>query len=230
MVMFNERLKQLREESKYSQSEFAEQLKLYSRRNKGFSKSSINMYERGEREPGLEALEIIADYFNVDMDYLFGRSDYRNKLAWLDDLNSGEIPVVPTNVVTMNANGKRRLPRIGRIACGGPILAVENIEDYDCVPEKWKADFTLLCVGDSMAPKILDGDLVAIRRQPIVDNGQIAAVIIDKEATLKRVRIYPDHMMLLPENPEFQPIILTEDEMNSTLIAGRVVGICRDIN
>lgn len=73
------------------------------------------------------------------------------------------------------------------------------MEEYDSVPEHWKADFTLVCVGDSMAPKIQDGDLVAIKQQETVENGQIAAVLIDNEATLKRVYVYPDKLILRPE-------------------------------
>lgn len=79
MPKFNERLKQLRQEADLSQAEFAKQI--------GTSKSSVNMYERGEREPGIDTLEAIADYFNVDMDYLLGKSDHRNKLAWLEELD-----------------------------------------------------------------------------------------------------------------------------------------------
>ena len=76
MAKFNERLKSLRRESGLSQQDFAKQL--------GTSKSSINMYERGEREPGLEMLEAMADYFNVDMDYLLGKSTHKSKSAWLE--------------------------------------------------------------------------------------------------------------------------------------------------
>lgn len=79
MPQFNERLKLLRREAGLSQQEFASQI--------GISKSSVNMYERGEREPNLETQEAIADYFNVDLDFLFGRSEHRNKSAWLEELD-----------------------------------------------------------------------------------------------------------------------------------------------
>lgn len=120
-----------------------------------------------------------------------------------------------------------RVPRIGRIACGTPILSEENIEDYDSIPHTWRADFTLICVGDSMLPSVQDGDLVAIRKQPIVENGEIAAVLIDDEATLKRVYRYPGKLILQPENPSFEPIILIEDEINRASIEGKAVGFCR---
>ncbi len=119
------------------------------------------------------------------------------------------------------------VPRIGRIACGNPILAEENVENYDSIPINWRADFTLLCAGDSMLPRIQDGDLVAIRRQPMVENGEIAAVRIEDEATLKRVYTYPDRLVLQPENPSFAPIVLIGEEINSVRIEGKAVGLCR---
>ena len=91
MPKFNERLKLLRQETGLSQQDFAKQV--------GLSKSSVNMYERGEREPGLETLEAIADYFNVDMDYLLGKSEHRSKTAWLEGLDKSidlENPLLPT--------------------------------------------------------------------------------------------------------------------------------------
>lgn len=121
------------------------------------------------------------------------------------------------------------LPRIGRIACGSPVLAQENIEAYDQVPALWRADFTLLCTGDSMLPRIQDGDLVAIRRQPTVENGEIAAVRIEEEATLKRVYTYADRLVLQPENPAFAPIVLVGEEMNCVQIEGKAVGLCRGL-
>lgn len=120
-----------------------------------------------------------------------------------------------------------RVPRIGRIACGTPITAEENIEDYDSIPSSWRANFTLICVGDSMLPNVQDGDLVAIRKQPTVENGEIAAVLIDDEATLKRVYQYPGKLILQPENPSFEPIVLVGDEINRASIEGKAVGFCR---
>lgn len=121
------------------------------------------------------------------------------------------------------------LPRIGRIACGEPILAEQNIEDYDSVPSSWRATFTLICVGDSMAPRIQDGDLVAIRQQKEVENGEIAAVRIGDEATLKRVYFHDDYIELRPENPAYSSIIRRREEMNDVSIEGRAVGFCRGL-
>ena len=118
---------------------------------------------------------------------------------------------------------------MGQIACGTPILAEENVEAYDEVPSDWHADFTLLCKGDSMEPKIKDGDVVAIHCQPMVENGEIAAVLIDGEATLKRVFLFDDHIELRAENPAFATIIRIGEAMNTVAIEGKAVGLCRKL-
>lgn len=122
-----------------------------------------------------------------------------------------------------------QLPLIGRIACGEPITAEENVEDIVSVPSAWHANFTLICQGDSMEPRIKDGDLVAIRTQPQVENGEIAAVRIDCEATLKHVYLYSDKIVLQPENPNYEPIVKIGEEMNDVHIEGKAVGLCRRI-
>ena len=122
-----------------------------------------------------------------------------------------------------------RKPRVGRIACGDPIIAEENIEAYDEVLSSWHADFTLMCVGDSMAPKIENGDIVAIRVQPTVENGEIAAVRIGDEATLKRVFLHADYIELRPINPNYDSINRSKHEMDDIRIEGRAVGLCRNL-
>ena len=121
------------------------------------------------------------------------------------------------------------LPIVGRIACGTPILAEQNIEGSACMPARWRATFSLICKGDSMEPKIHDGDLVAIRKQPEVENGEIAAVRIGEEATLKRVYRHENMLELRPENPTFESIILVGEDMGKATIEGKAVGLCRDI-
>lgn len=123
----------------------------------------------------------------------------------------------------------RQIPRIGRIACGEPITAEENIEGYDETPAGWHADFSLLCVGDSMSPKIEDGDIVAIRCQQQVNNGEIAAVRIGDEATLKMVFLHQDYIELRPVNPTYPSIIRRLEEMEEIRIEGKAVGLCRDL-
>lgn len=122
-----------------------------------------------------------------------------------------------------------QVPLIGRIACGEPITAEENIEGIVSIPAAWHATFTLICEGDSMSPRIQNGDLVAIRKQETVENGQIAAVRIDGEATLKRVYVYADYIELRPENPAFESIIKIGESMNEVHIEGIAVGLCRGL-
>lgn len=118
----------------------------------------------------------------------------------------------------------RKIPLIGTIACGAPILAAEHIEDHVDIPKHIHADFALRCKGDSMInARIFDGDLVYIRQQEQVSNGEIAAVLIEDEATLKRIKLYEDHISLEPENPQYRPIVLWGEEMNSVRILGKAV-------
>ena len=207
MPKFSERLRQLRTECGISQQALANSLG-------DISKSSINMYERGEREPGLEMLEAIADFFNVAMDFLLGKSNIPNKARAGAVLHDNIIPMPEM----------RKIPLIGCIACGAPILAEEHIEDYIDIPKHIHADFALTCKGDSMInARIFDGDVVYIRKQDTVENGEIAAVLIEDEATLKRVRLFDDHISLDPENPQYRPIVYWGDEMNSVRILGKAV-------
>lgn len=205
MAKFSERLRQLRTARDLSQMEFSKQI--------GISKSSVNMYERGEREPGLETLEQIADYFNVDMDYLLGKSDIVSKARW-------GFPA--SNIIPMPE--MRKIPLLGSIACGAPILAEEHIEGEVDIPNHVHADFALICKGDSMInARIFDGDIVYIRQQEMVESGEIAAVLIDTEATLKRVKLLSDRIILSPENPLYDPLVFRGEEMNTVRILGKAV-------
>ena len=123
-----------------------------------------------------------------------------------------------------------KVPILGSIACGAPILAQEHIDGYTGVPDTIHADFALICKGDSMmGARIYDGDLVYIRQQETVENGEIAAVLIDGEATLKRVRLGPDSISLMPENPMYRPIILWGEEMNQIQILGKAVAFTAEL-
>lgn len=204
----------LRKERGLSQAALATEL--------GFTKSSVNMYERGDREPGLESLETIADFFNVDMDYLLGKSDVQNRFLYTP-ASDAESVALPDNILPMPVT--YTVPLLGTIACGEPILAAENIEDNVEVPEHIHADFALRCKGDSMInARIHDGDIVYIRQQPAVNNGEIAAVLIGDEATLKRVYVYEDHVVLQPENPAYEPLVYFKDAMQTVRILGKAVG------
>lgn len=213
MPNFSSRIKQLRTERGITQEQLASMLKV--------SRSTIGMYESGKREPDFETSEAIADIFNVDMDFLMGRSDVERKH-----------PVTPTTIIPPGFQPIPELdtvPIVGRIACGTPILAEQNIDGVICIPARWRADFILICDGDSMEPKIHKGDLVAIRRQPEVENGEIAAVRIGEEATLKRVYRHDKFLELRAENPEFQSLIYAGEDMEDVTIEGKAMGLCRDL-
>lgn len=201
---FSENLKALRKSKNLSQEDLAYDLKL--------SRSLIGMFESGKRKPSFETLELIADYFNVRLDDLSGRNSQNNS-SFLSI--SGVMPL-PRMI---------KRPRLGAIACGDPILAEENFEGYDDVPEDIKCDFTLICKGDSMInARINDGDIVYIRQQSSVDNGEIAAVLVEDEATLKRVYLYDDKIVLQPENTRYAPFVYSKEEMNNIRIIGKAVG------
>ena len=119
------------------------------------------------------------------------------------------------------------IPVIGDIACGEPILAEQNIEGYADLPEGVHADFALRCKGDSMIPTFLNGDLVLIRRQPEVENGQIAAVSINGEATLKHVYMRESGLMLVADNPSYEPILAVPESDRQIIIHGLAVGYIR---
>lgn len=212
MANFAPIIKRLRTERGITQEQLASLLKV--------SRSTIGMYETGGREPDFETCEAIADIFNVDMDYLLGRSSVERK----HPITPSPIPPGFSPMPEMV-----QVPLIGTIACGTPITAEQNIEQMVCVPSRWHATFTLTCKGQSMEPRIHDGDLVAIRSQAEVENGEIAAVRIGEEATLKRVYLHPSFIELRPENPAFESIILSREEMNSVTIEGKAIGLCRDI-
>ena len=215
MATFSERLKSLRSEKGWSQQRLADELNL--------SKSSVNMYERGEREPGFETMEAIADTFNVDMDYLYGRTDV--KIAEPIQLNTDAVPPGFEPLPEMV-----QVPLIGNIACGTPITAEENIKQYIGIPAAWRADFALECHGDSMAPRICDGDIVCIRKQCEVETGQIAAVRIGEEATLKHFYKSGDMVQLIAENAAVcPPMIFSGTQLTDIKIEGLAVGFCRGL-
>ena len=179
----------------------------------GIPKSALQRYATGETEKiPIDRLEMIAKATGVSVEYLMGWDTKESTFQ----VPPGFQPLPETEL----------LPRVGQIACGEPILAEQNIEDYDRVPTEWGAQFTLICAGDSMVPRIQDGDVVAIRKQPSVENGEIAAVRIGDEATLKHVYYSPDKLILQPENPAFPPIVLIGEEMNTAIIEGKAVGLC----
>ena len=118
-----------------------------------------------------------------------------------------------------------RIPLVGTIACGTPVLATENLDGEVTVPEEINADFALRCKGDSMIDaRIMNGDIVYIRQQPTVENGEIAAVLIDEEATLKRVYLSENTITLVACNSKYQPFVYTGEQLSDIRILGKAVG------
>lgn len=136
---------------------------------------------------------------------------------------TGEVEYgTPDNIIPLPK--MKKIPLLGTIACGKPILAAENIEALINADENLNADFALRCKGDSMInARIFDGDIVYIREQPDVEDGEIAAVLIGEEATLKRVYKYPSKVVLRPENPLYDDMIYSKEEMNEVRILGKAV-------
>lgn len=194
--------------------------------------------------PNSDKLMKVADFFNVSIDYLLGRphsdeddaygrilSIVQQPISFTGDikyegpkLSNEDIAALLCSQGISSMPAMKKIPLIGSIACGAPILAEEHIEDYVDLPCHVKADFSLTCKGDSMInARIFDGDIVYIRQQDTVESGQIAAVLIDGEATLKRVRLFDDHIVLEPENPMYKPLVYWNEEMNTVRILGKAV-------
>lgn len=181
--------------------------------NSKISKGRLSRWENDKDQPQLTSIKLLADYYNISLDYLMGISDSPKKKDVID-------------FQKVDTNSFQKVPLIGTIACGTPIFAEENIEDY--VPiyfsENLKKEnvFALRCKGNSMEPTLLNGDIVFIQKQPTVEDGEIAAVLIDGEATLKRVKHIDNKVLLMPDNTNgFQPIVL--DQKNPGKILGKVI-------
>lgn len=169
-------------------------------------------YEKGQREPSSDVLIKIADFYNTTVDYILGATSIRSLPSSLDIDNI--IPIPST----------KKVPLLGTIACGEPILANENIEMYIKVDESIPADFALKCKGDSMInARIFDGDIVYIRQQPDVEDGEIAAVLIGDEATLKKVHKYHNKIVLSACNPMYDDYVYTNEQLNEIRILGKAV-------
>ena len=186
----------------------------------GVSKSTVKKWETGAiANMRRDKIALLAKALHTTPGYLMG---------WEDDIVA-DIETYPI------ATTKR--PLVGTIACGTPVLAVENIEAQIDVPIEFaSADFALRCVGDSMDGgkyPIRDGSIVYIKEQPVVDDGQIAAVLIGEEATLKIVywNEQAHTLTLLPQNPSYSPIVVSgpDLELEGVRILGRAIGYTASI-
>lgn len=201
-MRFCDRVKVRREELNLSQEELAKRMGYKSR-------STINKIELGINDVSQTKIVALAKALDTTIGYLMGDNDSTET----DILKYGLRPIKT-----------HRVPVIGEIACGEPIFAEEQYGDYvDC---DIQADYALTCRGDSMInARIRNGDLVFIRAQKEVENGEIAAVIIDDEATLKRVYYYPEQskLILQAENPAFEPLVFVGAELENIRILGKAV-------
>lgn len=179
----------------------------------GVSKSSISHYVKGSWEGKQDAVYALARALNVSESWLMGYDTSSDRTETV--IPPGFDPLPPM----------KKVPLIGQIACGEPITAEENIADYVDVPAQYHCDFCLKCVGDSMIEaNISDGDIVYIRKQPTVENGDIAAVRIGEEATLKRVYLDRECVVLAPANSKYPPRSYRGQELENIHIEGKAVG------
>lgn len=200
------RIRQRREQLGLSQEELAARM--------GYrSKSSITKLEKGINDLPQSKVEELAQALETTPAALLG----------LDAPCACPLGFEPLPAMV-------QVPLIGSIACGTPITAEQNIECYIGVPAAWHADFALTCHGDSMSPTICNGDIVCIRCQPEVEQGEIAAVRVGEEATLKHFHRQGDAVMLLADNAAVCPPMFYAGEQLSELhIEGKAVGLCRGL-
>lgn len=201
-----ERIKQRRIEMGFSVDEVAAKI--------GKARATVYRYENTDiKKMPADILIPLAKALNTTPAYLLGFSEDPAFTASLDGI---------ANVIPMPET--KHVPLVGTIACGTPILAEENITEYLAVDKKIPADFALQCKGDSMInDRIFDGDIVYIRSQPDVENGEIAAVRINGEATLKRVYKSPNKLVLSASNPTFADIVYTDEQLIDIAIIGKAV-------
>ncbi len=207
--MFGKILRDLRKQEGLSQDELASIL--------GISKSTIGMYEQGKRRPHSdEVLKGIASHFGVSIDYLKGYSPQNSGISYEDFEKFG-----------LKRIASKKLPMLGKIACGKPIMCEEEYDATVDSLENINADFCVTAQGDSMInARILDADIIFVREQSIVENGEIAVVIVnDDEVTLKRFYYYPDaqRVILQAENPKYQPIVFEKEDLNHIRVLGKAI-------
>lgn len=204
---FRTRLKQLRMEKQLNQTDLGSALNL--------ATSTISMYENGKREPDFETLETIADYFNVDIDYLLGKTDKITRIEF-DDYSDVKNLIHPSAY---------RIPIVGKICAGDGCFVIEEKMGYFTIDHTIKADFALVVKGDSMIDiDINDGDIVLIKKVYDYYDGRIYAIrlIDENEATIKKCYFEEDKVIMQPCNPEFKPMIA--DGKNVSVV-GECVGV-----
>lgn len=197
--MINDNIRYFRKQKGYSQEQLARKLNI--------KQASVSNWESGKTQPDMKYLVELSRLFDITTDALLSNEPRR-------ELDSIRIM-------------RSAVPILGSIPCGKLNVSDQNPDGYADLPDGIRADFALKCQGDSMAPTILDGDLVLIRNQPEVEPGQIAAVNVDGETTLKRVYPRSDGLHLVADNPRYQPIFVPADAGMEIIIHGLAVGYTR---
>ena len=184
------------------------------------AEGTISCYINGRYEAKQNRVQVFAEALDVNPAWLMGYD------VPMEEERSQPAPAprpIPKGFEPMPK--MKKIPLVGSIACGTPILAQQNIEKIVDVPENIRCDFSLTCHGDSMeGAGIHDRDVVYIRIQPEVENGEIAAVRIGEEATLKRVYYQNGTLTLMPANAAYAPMVYTGPELNDVQIEGKAVG------
>lgn len=209
MVTVGDRIRQVRQEQDVTQQELADYI--------GVSKQAVYKYENNiVTNIPTDKVDAIAKRLKVSPAYLMG---------WEEQPTPKPTSPAPIPPGFIPMPKMKKVPLIGAIACGDPITALQNREGDVDVPEDVRCDFALKCHGDSMVGAgIHDGDVVYIHIQPEVENGEIAAVRIGDEATLKRVYYSGDTLTLMPANAAYAPLVYTGETLNEVKIEGRAVG------
>ena len=185
----------------------------------GVSEATVSRYESGNiKNMRRDRIEKYAKVLQINPALLIGVDD--------ESENQDDLSILMEKYDNIRPIKLKRFPLLGEIACGQPIFADEDRESFIMADMDIRADFCLRAKGDSMInARIYDGDVVFIREMPMVDNGDIAAVIIEDEATLKRVYYYPakNKLMLVAENPAYEPLVYIGEELNYIRILGKAV-------
>lgn len=190
-------------------------------RDTGLSKARISQYTNGIYVPKADALHKLARALDVADLWLEGYDVPMER-------NASTVPNYP-DIFPIE---RRRIPVLGEIACGTPILTDEQHDSFVMSGTNLDADFCLRAKGDSMiGARIQDGDIVFIKKSDMVANGEIAAVVIEDEATLKRVYYYPEKskLILTPENPKYEPLVFMGPELDEIHILGKAVAFQSEI-